>query len=82
MFDNLDKDLSKINWFPIIKAHVAREPIKCQRALTKTIERELADKNIGDMLYCEKMMLEANLHELIEYCMELYWESRKDMPND
>ena len=82
MFDNLDKDLNKIGWFPIVKKHIAREPIRCQRALTKIIERELADKDIGDMLESAKYMLESDLHELIESYMGLYWESREEMPND
>ena len=82
MFDDLDKDLNKIDWFPNVKAHIAIQPIRCQRALAKTIEQELSDQDIGAMLFCEKTMLESYLHELIEYCMELYYESRKDMPND
>ena len=82
MFDDLDKDLNKIDWFPIVKAHIAREPVKCRRWLTEMVNKELTNKDIGDILYHEKIMLESDLHELIESYMDLYWESREDMPND
>lgn len=70
-----DKIPKQIDWFPIVKAHVSRCPIKTQRALLAIINRELSGKNIEDMLYHERMLIEADLHELIDYHMDLYYEA-------
>lgn len=73
--------------FPIVRAHIKRQPVKCHDGLYKAVHQELKSKGltievINNKLYHDKMMIESDLHELIDYCMEEYYFHRKDIPND
>lgn len=74
--------MSKIDHFPIVKRHIERLPVKIQRETYRLIERELAPIDVLNLCYADMMMLESDLHDLIDYWLEEYYESRKDLPND
>ena len=84
---NLDRIPVPLDLFPIVKAYIERQPVKCHGFLYKIAQKELKDKGltieaINNKPYHDRMMVESDLHELIDYCMEDYYESRKDIPND
>jgi hypothetical protein len=78
MLEYLDKHPTKLDWFPIVKAHIMRQPVKCHDTLAYAVQVELSNKDIGSMPYHEKMMIESDLHELIDYLMEKYYFHKED----
>ena len=76
-----------LDLFPIVKSHIERLPVKCHNFLYKAVNQELKSKGltvevITNEPYHDKMMVESDLHDLIDYCMDEYYFHREDLPHD
>jgi len=67
----------QLDYFPMIKFQISKQPVKFHRELTRLVNKELERKDLADMSESGKMILEYELGDLIEYCVEEYHEQKR-----
>jgi hypothetical protein len=71
-----------LDWFPIVKRHIERLPVRMHAESYNIVNKELGDRGLtytalSDMLESRRLMIEVDLHELIEYYSEDYFNHRR-----
>lgn len=71
-----------LDWFPIVKRHIERLPVRMHTESYKIVNKELADRgltytDLANTLESQRLIIESDLHELIEYYSEDYFNHRR-----